>query len=75
MIALLTGRIASRNPDAVILDVNGVGYRVQIPFSTFYALPDNGTLLTLNIIPMSRRMPSTCTVFSPRKKSSFSSCY
>jgi len=49
MIALLTGRIASRNPDAVILDVNGVGYRVQIPFSTFYALPDNGTLLTLNI--------------------------
>ena len=49
MIALLTGRIASRNPDAVILDVNGVGYRVQIPFSTFYALPDNGALLTLNI--------------------------
>jgi len=49
MIALLTGRIASRTPDAVILDVNGVGYRVQIPFSTFFALPDNGTLLTLNI--------------------------
>lgn len=49
MIALLTGRIASRTPDAVILDVNGVGYRVQIPFSTFFALPENGTILTLNI--------------------------
>jgi Holliday junction DNA helicase RuvA len=49
MIALLTGRIASRTPDAVILDVNGVGYRVQIPFSTFFALPEDGTILTLNI--------------------------
>jgi Holliday junction DNA helicase RuvA len=49
MIALLTGRIASRTPDAVILDVNGVGYRVQIPFSTFYALPADGNPLTLNI--------------------------
>jgi Holliday junction DNA helicase RuvA len=49
MIALLTGRIASRTPEAVILDVNGVGYRVQIPFSTFFALPEDGTLLSLNI--------------------------
>ncbi len=49
MIALLTGRIASRTPEAVILDVNGVGYRVQIPFSTFFALPEDGTPLTLNI--------------------------
>lgn len=49
MIALLTGRIAGKSPDAVILDVNGVGYRVQIPFSTFFALPEDGATLTLNI--------------------------
>jgi Holliday junction DNA helicase RuvA len=49
MIALLTGKIAGKSPDSVTLDVNGVGYRVQIPFSTFFALPDDGTLLTLNI--------------------------
>jgi len=49
MIALLTGKIADTNPDFVILDVNGVGYRVQIPFSTFFALPENGATLTLNI--------------------------
>ncbi len=49
MIALLTGKIASKNPDSVILDVNGVGYRVQIPFSTFFALPEEGATLTLNI--------------------------
>lgn len=49
MIALLTGKIAGKSPDAVILDVNGVGYRVQIPFSTYFALPDEGATLTLNI--------------------------
>lgn len=49
MIALLTGKIASKAPDSVILDVNGVGYRVQIPFSTFFALPEEGSLQTLYI--------------------------
>ncbi|NVN98680.1 MAG: Holliday junction branch migration protein RuvA [Geobacteraceae bacterium] len=49
MIALLTGKIAGKTPDSVILDVNGVGYRVQIPFSTFFALPEEGGTITLNI--------------------------
>jgi len=49
MIALLTGRIAVKSPDSVILDVNGVGYRVQIPFSTYFALPEEGNPLSLHI--------------------------
>ena len=49
MIALLTGKIAMKSPDAVIVDVAGVGYRVQIPFSTYFALPDDGAPLTLHI--------------------------
>lgn len=49
MIALLSGRIAMKSPEAVILDVNGVGYRVQIPFSTYYALPEEGEQLSLHI--------------------------
>jgi holliday junction DNA helicase RuvA len=44
MIALLTGQIAHKSPDHIILDVNGVGYRVQIPFSTYYELPEEGTV-------------------------------
>ncbi len=44
MIALLTGQIAYKSPDHIILDVNGVGYRVQIPFSTYYDLPEEGTV-------------------------------
>ncbi len=42
MIALLTGKIAYRSIDHLILDVGGVGYRLLIPLSTFYALPDEG---------------------------------
>jgi len=49
MIALLTGRIAHKAPDTVILDVGGVGYRVQIPFSTYFELPDEGGTTTLHI--------------------------
>ncbi len=49
MIALLTGRIAFKSPSYIVLDVNGVGYRVQIPFSTYYDLPDEGATASLNI--------------------------
>jgi len=42
MIAMLTGQIAYRSTDHIILDVGGVGYRLQIPLSTFYALPETG---------------------------------
>lgn len=48
MIALLTGMIAYKSPDHIILDVNGVGYRVLIPFSTYYELPEEGAA-TLHI--------------------------
>jgi Holliday junction DNA helicase RuvA len=42
MIALLTGKIVHRAIDQLILDVGGVGYRLTIPLSTFYALPEKG---------------------------------
>ncbi|HPX60849.1 MAG TPA: Holliday junction branch migration protein RuvA [Deltaproteobacteria bacterium] len=44
MIAMLTGTIAHKSPDHIILDVQGVGYRVLIPFSTYYELPETGTV-------------------------------
>lgn len=49
MIALLTGKIAYKSPDHIILDVNGVGYRVLIPFSTYYELPEEGGSASLHI--------------------------
>jgi Holliday junction DNA helicase RuvA len=49
LIALLTGKIAFKSPEYIILDVNGVGYRVQIPFSTYYDLPGEGDTASLSI--------------------------
>ncbi|MCF6266332.1 MAG: Holliday junction branch migration protein RuvA [Desulfuromusa sp.] len=42
MIALLTGQLVYRTPEQIIIDVAGVGYRLQIPLSTYYALPEEG---------------------------------
>jgi len=49
MIALLTGLIAHKSPDHIVLDVHGVGYRVHIPFSTYYELPEEGGTTSLHI--------------------------
>jgi Holliday junction DNA helicase RuvA len=49
MIAALTGRLASRQPSTLTLDVQGVGYEVFIPLSTFYALPDSNELVSLSV--------------------------
>ena len=49
MIAALTGRLASKAPTHVILDVQGVGYDVHVPLSTYYALPDLDQVTSLRI--------------------------
>ncbi|SLM47641.1 Holliday junction ATP-dependent DNA helicase RuvA [Nitrospira japonica] len=49
MIASLTGRLAFKAPTHLTLDVQGVGYDVLIPLSTYYGLPDLNATLALNI--------------------------
>lgn len=49
MIGRLSGIIAASRPDEVIVDVSGVGYRVQIPLSTFYKLIDRSGVISLHI--------------------------
>ena len=49
MIASLTGRLASKHPGGVVIDVQGVGYDVLIPLSTYYQLPDSNQTITLVI--------------------------
>lgn len=47
MIAHLQGRLLRKRPQEAVVDVQGVGYRVQIPLSTFYKLPPEGESLEL----------------------------
>ncbi len=49
MIAMLSGKIAYKGISHVVVDTQGVGYRVFIPLTTFYALPEADQAITLHI--------------------------
>src|SRR6266852_4585893 len=49
MIAQLRGKLADKRPNQLLVDVNGVGYLVHIPLSTFYAVGDLHAEVTLLI--------------------------
>jgi holliday junction DNA helicase RuvA len=50
MIAHLKGTILTKATDSVIIDVNGLGYEVFVPLSTFYTLPEEqGLEINLHI--------------------------
>ena len=48
MIGRLTGTLLEKQPPLVLLDVQGVGYEVNVPMSTFYTLPDTGERIILH---------------------------
>jgi Holliday junction DNA helicase RuvA len=49
VIAHLRGSILEKHPNRIVLDVNGVGYDVFVPLSTFYGLGDLGAAVALRI--------------------------
>lgn len=72
MIAFLTGRLAFKAPTHLTLDVQGVGYEVHIPLSTYYALPNLGDVTALNIHTHLREDAIQLFGFlSPSEKESF----
>jgi Holliday junction DNA helicase RuvA len=48
MIGRLQGRVITREPPFLLLDVNGVGYEIEAPMSTFYDLPAGDDAVTLH---------------------------
>ncbi|NYT80407.1 Holliday junction branch migration protein RuvA [Alcaligenaceae bacterium] len=47
MIGRITGILLEKSPPMVCIDVSGVGYEIDVPMSTLYKLPENGTKVTL----------------------------
>ena len=47
MIAHLTGKLLQKHPTAVVIDVQGVGYEVTIPLSTYYEIGEVGSTVSL----------------------------
>ena len=49
MIAHVNGILTHKTADSVVVDVNGVGYEVFIPLSTYYKLPEHNERVALSI--------------------------
>jgi holliday junction DNA helicase RuvA len=49
VIAHLRGTIHEKSPNRIVIDVNGVGYDVFVPLSTFYGLADTGAGVALRV--------------------------
>lgn len=49
MIFFLSGRLLSKKPTHVVINVNGVGYGVSVSLQTFYSLGDIGGEAQLNV--------------------------
>jgi Holliday junction DNA helicase RuvA len=49
MIAFLRGRIIHKQPNLIIIDVQGVGYEVHVPLSTYYEAGEPGAEAALRI--------------------------
>jgi holliday junction DNA helicase RuvA len=47
MIGRITGTLIEKLPPTVCVDVNGLGYDIDVPMSTLYSLPETGARVTL----------------------------
>ncbi|MGI9335160.1 MAG: Holliday junction branch migration protein RuvA [Gammaproteobacteria bacterium] len=48
MIGRIEGRLCEKHPPSLVVDVNGVGYELEAPMTTFYDLPEAGAAVALH---------------------------
>jgi Holliday junction DNA helicase RuvA len=68
VIAHLRGKLAEKDPARVVVDVNGVGYEVFIPLTTFSALPDRGVEVSVDVYTHVREDIIALYGFSSRRE-------
>ena len=47
MIGRIAGKLLAKHPPQIVVDVNGVGYELDVPMSTLYQLPTTGSAVAL----------------------------
>ena len=70
MIAHLRGKLSDKDPARVIVDVNGVGYEVFVPLTTFSNMPERGADVTIDIYTHVREDVIALYGFSTRRERS-----
>jgi len=68
MIGRLNGLLLEKLPPQVLLDVNGVGYEVDVPMTTYYQLPALGERCTLHIHQLVREDAHLLFGFASREE-------
>ena len=68
MIAWLTGQLLEKQAPSLLLNVNGVGYELEAPMTTFYDLPSEGEVATLYVHMVVREDAQLLFGFSSRQQ-------
>jgi len=71
MIGHLRGQLLHKRPNLVLVDVQGVGYQVHIPLTSFYELPEEGKEVVLEIYTHVREDMLALYGFNTRREKEF----
>jgi Holliday junction DNA helicase RuvA len=58
MIEYISGELKGKNPGAAVLDINGIAFRLLIPYSTYEKLPSKGVVSLFTILIIQGGMQS-----------------
>lgn len=59
MIEYISGELKEKNPAAAVVDINGIAYKLFIPYSTYEKLPAKGTVSLFTVLIVQGGMQST----------------
>jgi len=68
MIAWLKGELLEKQAPSLLLNVNGIGYELEAPMTTFYDLPAEGEIVTLYVHMVVREDAQLLFGFSSRQQ-------